>query len=139
MTNVIERSVATFSIETTAKYCLIKFYSQDYKSDDILKSTLFYTIVKVDVLKAYGGIPKICKLIPTSQNFENSKLFNISEEFKPAIFDGVSYYASDKGKFWTFEEQPCSMEAIIKCVKRLFPKAEYEFRQLLAKNIINQR
>jgi hypothetical protein len=135
MNTIISRNVSSFKIDKTGSFCLIKFFPEEYNSEENIKKTLFYTVIEMAAIRAYGGIPKNCELSPIKK-IEHSELFSIESDYVPATFEGVSYYGSSKGKFWTFDENP-SVESLILNLKQIMPKAESEFKALLMKHIQN--
>jgi hypothetical protein len=137
MKDIISCGVSSIKMDKSGKYCLIKFYPEKRDSEDELKKTFFFTIVSVSELKAYGGIPMHCDLRP-SDEIENEQLFDIEPNYKAAKFEGISYYGSSKGLFWSFKEISPSIDDIISYIDLIIPSAKFEFRELLTKHIINK-
>jgi len=134
MKRILSCGVASIKFDKNGKFCLIKFFPESKESDDELKKTLFYTIVSVEELKGYGGVPKYCELIPVKE-LENKDLFNLESHYKPSVLDGISYYGSQRGFFWEFKENRPSLDDLTKKFDEIFPTAKHELRSLIAKHI----
>ena len=135
MKRILSCGVASIKFDKNGKFCLIKFYPESKNSDDELKKTYYYTIVSGEELKGYGGVPKHCEIIPVNE-LENKDLFNLESHYKPSILDGISYYGSKQGFFWTFKENRPSLDDLTKNFDEIFPTAKLEFRSLIAKHIM---
>jgi hypothetical protein len=135
MKRILSYGVASIKFDKNGKFCLIKFFPESKESDDELKKTHFYTIVSVEELKGYGGVPKYCELIPVKE-LENKDLFNLESHYKPSVLDGISYYGSQQGFFWEFKENRPSLDDLTKKFDEIFPTAKHELRSLIAKHIM---
>ncbi len=138
MSAIISLGVSSFKMDKSGRFCLLKFYPEKWDSEDELKRTKFFTIVSVSELKAYGGIPKRCELRPVIE-IENKELFDIELTYKAATFEGVSYYGASQGLFWSFKENSPSFDDIVSYLDQILPSAKFEFRELLAKHIMNKK
>lgn len=97
------RRVSSIKLDRSGKYCLIQFYPQKLlhkwnSNEDSISDPIFYTIVEVELLKAYGGVPDYCLLVPAESKLEQEVHFKIDEDCTPALFEGTK----NPGKFWIF-------------------------------------
>ncbi len=105
----ISRSVESISFDETNKLCLIRFWANRGDSENEIENTSFYTIVKIEALKLFGGIPKTCHIRTTDKELILKKHFKYvnlrhplkdrDTEYKPAEFIGISYEGADRGLF----------------------------------------
>jgi|JI6StandDraft_1071083.scaffolds.fasta_scaffold216125_1 hypothetical protein len=104
----IERSVKSISFDEKNELCLIRFWPDKGDSDKEIENTWFYTIVKIEKLKLFGGIPEICEIITVDTDLPNKDKFEhvdsiryelVDARFKPAEFLGLGHYGAKKGLF----------------------------------------
>lgn len=134
MIRTVSCNVCSIKFDKSGKFCLIKFFPENRNSEDELKKTYFYTIVSIEELKGYGGVPKYCEIIPVKK-LDNKDLFAVESHYKPSELNGISYYGSQQGFFWAFKENRPSIDELTKYFDEIFPSAKHELRSLIAKQI----
>jgi hypothetical protein len=104
----IERSVKSISFDDKNELCLIRFWSNKFDSDKEIENTSFYTIVKIEQLKLFGGVPEICEIMTVEKDLQDKDKFKhvdlikyefVDTVYKPAEFLGLGYYGAKKGLF----------------------------------------
>ena len=101
MKEVESKLISSLKIEDSGVYCLIELYPEFPNSKKEKALEKYYTIVKLQLLKAYGGLPRKILIQPSDSPLGNENLFKIDNNRKPATFEGIPLQ-SDSQKFWTF-------------------------------------
>jgi|GEM_PF-5588190 len=101
MIEIVSKQIFSLKIEDSGVHCLIELYSDFPKRNEERPKERYYTIVKLQLLKAYGGLPRKILIRPSDNPLGNEDLFKIDGHMKPATFEGIPLQSSSE-KFWTF-------------------------------------